>query len=101
MITKTKLVKYITTDKTEFESIEAARQHELTKYLLGCENPSLKENAVAIADALNNDPERIADILTMNASSRPAARKVNGGKRKKKAVTAPIAEYQATPPGGV
>ena len=99
MITKSKLVKFITTDKQEFESLEAAIVHELAEYLKQHGTPALQEHAMAISMALIEDREKVADILTLTETSRPSARKINRKPRAKKSTTPASVEtalkYQA------
>lgn len=87
-MTKTK--SYKTTDGQLFEDINAARQHELLSVIVSGLKPNGQENNFddadhkAICKCIVDNADKIIDLLTTKATSRPAARKVN---RKKKGVT--------------
>lgn len=80
MIQKTTSFK--TSDGTLCETVEAAQQIEMSTYLKECDL-GVTEIGV-LAEALIKAKDKIIDILTMKATSKPRARKVNGGTKKRK-----------------
>lgn len=72
-MTKVKAIE--TSDGRIFKDIEAAKIHEL-ELLVGTEEPG---NAAAW---IVGNTDKILDVLTMKATSHPAARKANGASRK-------------------
>lgn len=71
-----------TSDGSMHASIEAAQQHEIKEFLSQRFNGS-DLDADAVATALIKDKNSVVDILTMKATSKPSARKVNGGTKKR------------------
>jgi hypothetical protein len=93
MIQKT--IAFETSDKQTFGTVELARQHEL-ELLIAKQfafSPKADQSPAdcidLLAASINENSEALIDILTMKATSRPKARRVN----KKKAA----AEATATP----
>jgi hypothetical protein len=85
MITKTQ--SFTTSDKQIFATIEEAQQHELYTFLKTLEMGA-DDDETKIAAKLLSNKDKIIDLLTTKANSRPAARKANGAKRKPKASVA-------------
>lgn len=78
-MTKVKAIE--TTDGQIFKSIEEAQKHELC--LIISKVPKEDRLDIKIADALLESRELVVSILTMKASSHPAARKANGAAPRK------------------
>lgn len=73
-----------TSDGKFHDTIEAAQRHELKKFIDGqFLSKDADMNANGILDVLINQKETIVDILTMNPSSKPKARRINGGTKKR------------------
>lgn len=88
MIEKTTSFK--TSDGTLHETIEAAQVNEVQAYLKSID---ISEGEVErLAAGLIKNKDHVIDILTMKASSKPRARKVNGGTKKR------AKKGDATPP---
>jgi len=84
-----KQTSFVTTDGQLFVNIEGAQKHELEKFLgEGLLNQETETTADVVATVLLHHKEEIVDLLTMKATSRPKARKVNGASRKKKSAAA-------------
>lgn len=84
MISKT--VSFKTTDGTIFTTIEEAKKHEIAKFL--GTTPLLEGNSPMISDLsglLIANSEKIIDLLTTKAGSKLAARRINGGTKKRTA----------------
>lgn len=88
MITKTK--SYSTTDGSIFATVELAQKHELEAFLTDKLQGALATRAEPFANLLIENSDEIINLLTLKASSRPAARKVNRKKSK------PVAEPAQT-----
>ena len=88
----TKVNAYQSSDGTAHSSLEEAQKHEIRKLLaekLGWEED--REHVKQVTDAIMENSEAIVDILTTTPSSKPKARKVNGGtKKRKKSVQEPL-----------
>jgi len=85
MIEKT--VSFKTTDGAIHATVELAQRHELAKFLEESGILAVGAGAGAgevLAAGLIEQKDRIVDILTMKASSKPKARKVNGGTKVRK-----------------
>lgn len=83
-----------TSDLKLFGSLEEAQRHEI-KLVFG--NPTDETAAFGIkeiADTLFEQRDKVLDILTTTERSRPSARKINGG-RKKRAAQAVATEAKA------
>lgn len=95
-MTKTK--SYKTTDGQLFEDINAARQHELFSVVVSGLKPNGQENNFDDADhksickCIVDNADKIIDLLTTKATSRPAARKVNRKKKDQPVAATNIAE---------
>lgn len=90
MIEFTKAFK--TTDGETHASLEDAKRHELVNIFLGQQLPESDQAQKAADDAAQtvlDAADKIVDILTTTASSKPRARKVNGGTKPRKAKTPP------------
>lgn len=81
MITKT--ASFSTTDNQIFASLEQAQQHEI-ELLLGFTDETIPSTVAGISNAIMDRRDKLVDILTTTASSKPRARKVNGGSKKRK-----------------
>lgn len=75
---------YKTSDGKTFESVPEAQRHEII--LLLSIVPLTGDNLEKTADCLLSHSDSVADILTTNGKSKPRARKVNGGTKKRTAV---------------
>ena len=95
MITKTQF--FTTADGTPHKTIELAQAHELTAFIIETEIID-EANAAGLAEKLLAKKDHIIDLLTMKASSKPKARKINGG-TKKRATTAPATRPATDVPG--
>lgn len=91
-MTKVKAIE--TTDGQIFKSVEEAQKHELC--IIISKVPNEDRIDIKIADALLESRELVVSILTMKASSHPAARKANGATRKPRTVkpTTPVAKLE-------
>lgn len=89
MITFTK--SYTTSDKQMFGTIIEAKKHELEIFFgkmavpVG-ENPFDSNDISTIADYLILNKDILIDVLTTNTTSKPKARAINGGTKKRKIV---------------
>ena len=84
MISKT--VSFKTTDGKIHASIEDARWHEIVCHLNNAETYNMDRTAAeGLALILIKDCERFVDLLTLKASSKPSARKINGATKKRTA----------------
>lgn len=84
MIEFTKAFK--TSDLETHASLEAAQRHELVNIFLGQQLPASDTERCAAelaADTVLENAEVIVDILTTTATSKPKARKINGGTKKR------------------
>ncbi len=84
---------YTTTDGKTFGVIEEAQQHEL-ELMFGRDTPA---TASALAAALLQNADKIVDILTTTKSSKPKARRINGGTKVRKSII-PLPGLQSTVP---
>jgi hypothetical protein len=86
---------YQTSDGQTHASLEAAQQHEISEMLADGNPLPTPTHLPDIAKMIMDHRDKILDILTTKPSSRPAARKANGGTKKRKpAVTEPVAVAQ-------
>jgi hypothetical protein len=84
MISKT--VSFKTTDGKIHASIEDAQRHEIQQFLINPETHNMDmSQADRVAGILIQDHERFVDLLTLKASSKPSARKINGATKKRAA----------------
>jgi hypothetical protein len=72
---------YVTSDGKPFADLKAAQAHEL-RTLFG---ENITQGQAEAIDELVDHKEFVIDILTTTASSKPKARKINGGTKKRKA----------------
>lgn len=85
---------YKTSDGKSFFELVEAQAHEIV--LIVEKVPGVGDMVSGeIASAIVQQKDRIVDILTTTASSRPKARRVNGGTKKRKA-PAPAVPAQTT-----
>lgn len=77
-------------DGTTVATLEDAQRHELE---LLFKNES--EQAARIATLLMENSEKVVDVLTTSATSKPRARKINGGTKTRKAKPTPPAPTEA------
>lgn len=88
MIEFTKAFK--TSDGETHASLEDAKRHELVNLFLGQQLPESDEQKQKADDAAQivlDASDQIVDILTTTATSKPRARKVNGGSKQRKPKT--------------
>lgn len=71
-------------DGTIVATLEEAQQNELANILAEEGMDAVSGQADAAADAVLKAKERVLDILTTTATSKPKARKINGGTKKRK-----------------
>ena len=72
---------FVTEDGKSFTTLEDAQRHEIAG-LLGLDvNEGIEK---AVLDRIMEKLELLSDILTTTATSKPKARKVNGGTKKRK-----------------
>lgn len=86
---------YSTEDGKVFPSIEEAQNHEIA-CLLKDEGIASSDALTALISYLVQHKDKIIDILTTTGSSRPKARKINGGTKKRTPKT--VNEGQAQSP---
>lgn len=70
-----------------FPTIIAAQQYELQIVFQALDKPEIsdhRDNAVRAAELAIKRSEEILDILTMTPTSKPRARRINGGKKTRK-----------------
>lgn len=80
---------FITSDNTPFFTAEEAQKHELKSLFNNNDESKLNPHlALTLANVIFDHKDRIIDILTTTAKSKPAARKINGGKKTRKTVDA-------------
>ncbi len=89
-----KCLSYKTSDGTIYETIEAAQAGELSAFLADKKATAMNEDD--FAEMLVAHKDRVIDILTMTATSRPKARKAN--RAKKRAAKVATAELPLNPP---
>ena len=78
MIQKTQ--SFQTSDGKIHSTISEAQRHEIVELIKEIESPEL--TAVdRIAEHLVNHQDRVVDILTTKATSKPKARAINGGRK--------------------
>lgn len=82
MITKITEPTFKTGDGQKFENLALAQEHELE--LLLTDNQLPDEVRRNICKTLVAESDRVLDILSTRANSRPKARAVNGATRKKR-----------------
>jgi len=87
-----------TSDGTIHSSIAGAQAHELGTFLNGKIDITGQEPTMDIAKVLVEHKEKIVDLLTLSATSRPKARKANGATKKRSEKT--NAGQAANPPVG-
>lgn len=90
-----------TSDGQTFSTVEDAQKHELRHILDNAfkgiaEDQTLKGALASVVEVLLTQADDVVNILTLKDDSRPAARKVGSGRKKKgdQAVAAPTAEPQ-------
>jgi len=93
MIESTKAFK--TSDGKTHASLEDAKAHELELLLVGEPSKLTGDVPSDVAATILENAERIVDILTTTATSKPRARKINGGSKPRKTKTPPT---PTTPP---
>lgn len=89
----TKIMSFQTSDGEIHASIEKAQNHVLEKILMS----KGTADSAKIASIILENKDEVIDCLTMTASSKPKARKVNGGTKKrspKKSATGELSESE-------
>ena len=81
MITRT--ASFATSDGQTFIELEGAQGHELDLLLKTC------GDCTAAISIIIAQRDKVIDILTTTPTSKPRARRVNGGTKKRKAATTP------------
>ena len=89
MITFTKA--YQTSDGETYATLREAQICKLSALLIGINKPSWEE----IIESMVINADKVVDILTTKANSKPRARKANGGTRKRKSLEAVAAATNA------
>lgn len=88
MITTAKA--FVTSDQKTHAALEDAQKHELAILLRLQSGPQESGFTLAnLVDLVMGCREKVMDVLTTTASSKPRARKVNGGTKKRKATSDP------------
>lgn len=94
----TKIGAFKTSNDKTFDTIEAAQQEELAIILThGDGDPS--EVTRGLCEKLVTAADKVVDILTTTIRSKPRARKVNGGTRKRRTTPDPAAVNRALQDG--
>ena len=80
---------YRTTDGSLYNTVEQAQQHELERLLEEALKTTDTEKdsetiLTPISKFFRDNSEQVIDVLTTTNSSRPAARKLHGGSKKRK-----------------
>jgi len=75
-------------DGKAFASIEEAQKYELEALLAAADFKFTPATQSDVANFLLTNRGRLLDIITTSDSSRPKARKLHGGTKKRKAATA-------------
>jgi hypothetical protein len=89
---------YKTADGQLHATIEAAQQHEVAAMLAANKDHTITEaESKSLAELIMRSRERLMDIFTTTDSSRPKARKINGGTRKRKSAPAPATTETTAP----
>ena len=86
MIEFTKAFK--TSDEATHATLEAAQTHELSLLFRTESKQETGFNLENLCNLVMKHREKIVDILSTTASSRPKARRINGGTKKRKAAGA-------------
>lgn len=73
-----------------FPCIEDAQKHEIAEVLLDLTPGDERETAIRAAEIIIKNRDKILDILTMTPASRPHARKINGGSKKRASKAAAV-----------
>lgn len=81
MITRT--ASFATSDGQTFIELEGAQGHELSLLLQSC------GDCTAAISLIVSQRDKVIDILSTTPTSKPRARKINGGTKKRKAATTP------------
>ncbi|MES2366989.1 MAG: hypothetical protein V4563_14030 [Pseudomonadota bacterium] len=85
MITKTQ--SFSTSDGKMFQTLEEAQAHSIALLVVSAirdsENKSPDEASLAVANIIVVSKDQLLDILTTTAKSKPSARKINGGTKKR------------------
>jgi hypothetical protein len=74
---------YRTSDGSTYGTIEDAQKHEINRLLDDGERTEPLD-FIPIVEWVVKNKDRLLDILTTKATSRPKARKINGGSKKRK-----------------
>ena len=93
MITRTQ--SFQTSNGQVFGTIEEAQRHELAVWIkaLGYSD----DESVTLAASMQKDAAKLVDTLTTTATSKPKARRVNGGTKKRKGTETTTPAPSATP----
>ena len=84
MISKT--VSFKTTDGKIHASIEDAQRHEIVSFFnRDLETPIENYTTLEVANFIMDNRDRMVDLLTTKANSKPKARAINGGTKKRTA----------------
>lgn len=78
MITRTQA--FVTSDNQTFAELDAAIGHELL---------IIFPDDTTVVETILKNRDRIVDLLTTTPTSKPRARKANGGTKKRKSATTP------------
>lgn len=89
MLTFTKA--YKTSDGQTFEAIDVAQAHEIEISLTANNDAHVRGNAQLIAEWIVANKDKLVDVLTTTATSKPSARKINGGRKTRKDKAAQVA----------
>ena len=95
MITRTQ--SFQTSNGQVFGTIEEAQRHELGVWIQSKMQDMPADVAAHFATELQKDAAKIIDTLTTTATSKPKARRVNGGTKKRKGIETTTPAPSATP----
>lgn len=84
----TKVGAFKTSDGRTFETIEQAQQNEV-EILLGVKDDKMPGTVAELSNLLMEHKDKLVDILTTTPSSKPRARSINGGRKKRKVTPDP------------
>lgn len=86
MITKT--AAFLTSDKKAHATIEEAQAHEIGNMLHDHAPQITNHPSESVIEFIMNHADKLVDLLTTTKSSKPRARAVNGGTKKRKSAGA-------------
>lgn len=82
---------YKTSDGKTHSDVVTAQEHELKILLQWCPEDVSAGAVASVVGVIVANRATVIDILTTTATSKPRARSINGGRKKRKAVPEPAA----------